>query len=280
MVLCSHFPYCTQFKRSNMKKSPFLTIVCLVSFSFSPIKVYADTLKVISSGGFYSSMEKLIPLFEEKTGHNIELSSGSSMGASSTSIPNRLERGEQFDVVILASPELNKLIDKGYLNSNTHVDLVNSSIGMAIPKGAKKPDISSAENFKKALLDARQIGYSASASGTHLEKDVFPSFQPVEYKVIRAKAEKVVGDRVAKRVAEGQFDIGFQQISEIKPFTGKYGQVELVGPIPAPYQKVTIFSAGIGKNSKNEVLAKELIQFVKSPQAKHIIDDQGLEQIK
>ena len=57
----------------------------------------------------------------------------------------------------------------------------------------------------------------------------------------------MVGDRVAKRIAEGQFDIGFQQISEIKPFTGKYGQVELVGPIPAPYQKVTVFAAGIGK---------------------------------
>ena len=56
--------------------------------------------------------------------------------------------------------------------------------------------------------------------------------------MIAGKAEKVVGDRVAKRIAEGQFDIGFQQISEIKPFTGKYGQVELVGPIPAPYQKL------------------------------------------
>ncbi|RZF55850.1 ABC transporter substrate-binding protein [Acinetobacter halotolerans] len=263
-----------------MKKSPILTIVCLASFGFGSVEVYADTLKVISSGGFYSSMEKLIPLFEEKTGHTIELSSGSSMGTSTTSIPNRLERGEQFDVVILASPELNKLIDKGYLDSNMHVDLVNSRIGMAIPKGAKKPDISSAENFKKALLNARQIGYSASASGTHLEKDVFPSFPPVEYKVIANKAEKVVGDRVAKRIAEGQFDIGFQQISEIKPFTGKYGQVKLVGPIPAPFQKVTIFSAGMGKNSNHKELAKELIQFVKSPQVTQIIDDQGLEQIK
>ena len=70
----------------------------------------------------------------------------------------------------------------------------------------------------------------------HILKRCFPNFPPVEYKVISSKAEKVVGDRVAKRIAE-EFDIGFQQISEIKPFTGKYGQVELVGPIPAPYQK-------------------------------------------
>ncbi|ENK7353038.1 substrate-binding domain-containing protein, partial [Acinetobacter baumannii] len=98
--------------------------------------------------------------------------------------------------------------------------------------------------------------------------------------VISSKAEKVVGDRVAKRIAEGQFDIGFQQISEIKPFTGKYGQVELVGPIPAPYQKVTVFAAGIGKNSEHAKVAKELIKFVKSPQATQIIEEQGLEQVK
>ncbi|MFW1886521.1 ABC transporter substrate-binding protein, partial [Acinetobacter nosocomialis] len=99
------------------------------------------------------------------------------------------------------------------------------------PKGAPKPDISSAAKIEKVLLNAKHIGYSSSASGTHLEKDVFPSFPPVEYKVISSKAEKVVGDRGAKRSAEGQFDIGFQQISEIKPFTGQYGQVDLVGPI-------------------------------------------------
>jgi molybdate transport system substrate-binding protein len=98
--------------------------------------------------------------------------------------------------------------------------------------------------------------------------------------MIHDKAEKVVGDRVAKRVAEGQFDIGFQQISEIKPFTGKDGQVELVGPIPAPYQKVTVFSAGIGKDSAHEKLANALIQFIKSPQTTQLIEDQGLEQIK
>jgi molybdate transport system substrate-binding protein len=90
----------------------------------------------------------------------------------------------------------------------------------------------------------------------------------------------VIGDRVAKRIAEGQFDIGFQQISEIKPFTGQYGQVDLVGPIPEPYQKVTVFAAGIGKNAEHEKVAKELIKFVKSPQATQIIEDQGLEQIK
>ncbi|MHA3891048.1 substrate-binding domain-containing protein [Acinetobacter sp. GXMZU3951] len=262
-----------------MKKFSILKSFIFTSASLIATWSHADTLEVISSGGFYSSMEKLIPIFEQQTGHTIHLSSGSSMGASPTAIPNRLDRGERFDVVVLAAPELSKLAEKGYVEPASQRDLVKSSIGMAIPKGAKKPDISSAEKFEKVLLNAKHIGYSASASGTHLEKNVFPSFPAVEYKIISSKAEKVVGDRVAKRIAEGQFDIGFQQISEIKPFTGKYGQVELVGAIPAPYQKVTIFSAGIGKDSEHEKTANALIQFVKSPQATQIIEDQGLEQI-
>jgi molybdate transport system substrate-binding protein len=159
-----------------MKKSPIFTIVCFAGLGLGSTVANAETLEVISSGGFYSSMQKLIPIFEKQTGHTVHLSSGSSMGASPTAIPNRLDRGERFDMVVLAAPELNKLAEKGYVESNSQSALVNSSIGMAIPKGAKKPDISSAENFEKVLLTAKHIGYSASASGTHLEKDVFPSF--------------------------------------------------------------------------------------------------------
>lgn len=92
------------------------------------------------------------------------------MGESPTAIPNRLNRGERFDIVVLAAPELSKLAEKGYVDPNSQSALVNSSIGMAVPKGAPKPDISSAAKFEKVLLNAKHIGYSASASGTHLEK--------------------------------------------------------------------------------------------------------------
>ncbi len=93
-------------------------------------------------------------------------------------------------MVVLAAPELSKLAEKGYVDPNSQSALVNSSIGMAVPKGAPKPDISSAAKFEKVLLNAKHIGYSASASGTHLEKDVFPSFPPVEYKVMLVKQKK------------------------------------------------------------------------------------------
>lgn len=104
---------------------------------------------------------KLVTLF---TSHLVRL------WESPTAIPNRLNRGERFDIVVLAAPELSKLAEKGYVDPNSQSALVNSSIGMAVPKGAPKPDISSAAKFEKVLLNAKHIGYSASASGTHLEK--------------------------------------------------------------------------------------------------------------
>ena len=90
-------PYCAllSLKRDTMKKSPIFMSICLAGAGLGSTFANADTLEVISSGGFYSSMEKLIPIFEKQTGHTIHLSSGSSMGASPTAIPNRLDRGEQ-----------------------------------------------------------------------------------------------------------------------------------------------------------------------------------------
>ncbi len=220
----------------------------------------AATIEVISSGAFYATMNELKPVFEEKTGHTIHLSSGSSMGASETSIPNRLKRGETFDLIILASNQLDKMIDDGFAVQGSRVDLVHSSIGMMVKKGQPKPDISTQEKFDKVLLDAKSIGYSASASGTYLSENVFPRFG----ETVKAKSKLIVGDRVATWVGRGDLEIGFQQVSEIIPFTGENGSVDLVGPIPAPYQKVTVFSIGVAKGSKEPVVAQELVGFLTS----------------
>lgn len=220
----------------------------------------AATIEVISSGAFYATMNELKPIFEEKTGHKIHLSSGSSMGASESSIPNRLKRGETFDLIILASNQLDNMIDNGFAVKGSRVDLVRSSIGMMVKKGQPKPDISTQEKFDKVLLDAKSIGYSASASGTYLSENVFPRFG----EAVKAKSKLIVGDRVATWIGRGDLEIGFQQVSEIIPFTGENGGVDLVGPIPAPYQKVTIFSIGVAKGSKEPVAAQELVTFLTS----------------
>ena len=233
----------------------------------------AAEITVMSSGGFYSAMEELAPAFEKETGHKVILVSGSSMGSSPTAIPNRMQRGETADLLMLASTELDKLIAQGFAVKGSRVDLVHSKIGMVVRAGAPKPDISTKAAFEKTLLDAKSIGYSASASGVHLVKEVFPRLGIAEYHAVMGKAKEVVKDRVATWVARGDLAIGFQQVSELLPIPG----VDFVGPIPAPYQKVTIFSVGVAKGSKEPEAGQALVKFLTSKAAYPIIEKQGLE---
>ena len=254
-------------------KSRVLKITTLLTGLLAAASVLAAEITVMSSGGFYSAMEELAPAFEKASGHKVVLVSGSSMGSSPTAIPARMQRGEPADILMLASTELDKLIARGLAVKGSRVDLVHSKIGMVVRTGAPKPDISSKAAFEKTLLEARSIGYSASASGVHLVKEVFPRLGIAEYHAVIGKSKEVVKDRVATWVARGDLEIGFQQVSELLPIPG----VDYVGPIPAPYQKVTIFSAGVAKGSKQPEAGQALIKFLTSQAAYPIIEKQGLE---
>lgn len=256
-----------------MKKSRLLKITTLLSGLLAAASVLAAEVTVMSSGAFYSTMEVLAPVFEKESGHKVVLISGSSMGSSPTAIPARLQRREAADLLMMAGTELDKLIAQGLAVKGSRVDLVHSKIGMVVRAGAPKPDISTKTAFEKTLLDAKSIGYSASASGVHLVKDVFPRIGIAEYHNVIDKSKEVVKDRVATWVARGDLELGFQQVSELLPIPG----VDFVGVIPAPYQKVTIFSAGVAKGSKEAEAGQALIKFLTSPAAYPIIEKQGLE---
>lgn len=231
----------------------------------------AAVLRVMSSGGFYSALEELAPIYEKNTGKKVILISGSSMGASPTSIPARLKRGEEADLVIMAGPELDKLIGEGLALPGSRVDLVLSKIGMVVRAGAPKPDISTTDAYIRTLLEAKSIGYSASASGTYLAQELFPRLGIWEK--IKDKSTLVVKDRVASRVANGELEIGFQQVSELLPVPG----VDFVGTLPDDVQKVTVFSSGIAAGCKQTEEAGKLVRFFRSAEARPIIIKQGLE---
>ena len=250
-----------------------LSSLFLASLLLAFGSIQAAEVTVMSSGGFYSAMEELAPVFEKESGHKVVLVSGSSMGSSPTAIPARMQRGEPADLIMLASTELDKLIAQGLAIKGSRVDLVHSKIGMVVRAGEPKPDISSKDAFERALLNAKSIGYSASASGVHLVKEVFPRLGIAEYHAVLEKSREVVKDRVATWVARGDLEIGFQQVSELLSVPG----VDFVGTIPAPYQKVTIFSAGVAKGSKEPEAGQALIRFLTSKSAFPIIEKQGLE---
>jgi molybdate transport system substrate-binding protein len=193
------------------------------------------------------------------------------MGTTHNAIPLRLERGETIDVVIMAAPALADLIQRGKIQAGSRVDLVQSRIGMAVKAGAPKPDISSIDALKRTLLKAKSIAYSDSASGVYLSTELFPKLGIADQ--IRGKTRKIEADPVGEAVARGEIEIGFQQISELRPVKG----IDIVGPLPPGAQKITVFAAGIPATSKHPAEAKALIQWLASPAAYSAIKESGLE---
>jgi molybdate transport system substrate-binding protein len=193
------------------------------------------------------------------------------MGGAPDSIPSRLARGEPVDIVILAAPALEALIKDGKVMPGSRVDLVHSNMGMVVRAGQPRPDISDLDAFKRALLAAKSIAYSASASGTYLSNELFPRMGVWEQ--IKDKSKRIESERVATVVARGDAEIGFQQVSELLPVPG----VDYVGPLPEGAQKATIFSAGIAIGSKEPEAARELIRYFTSPAAFPAIKRSGLD---
>lgn len=228
-------------------------------------------IAVVTSGGLAAAYDVLAPRFEEETGLRLEAEYGASTGGAPDSIPARLARGERFDVLIMSQAGLSDLADRGLVRSGSRVDLASSSIGMAVREGAPLPDIGTPEAFVETLLAAESIGYSASVSGTYVSTELFPRLGLADE--LAPKSRRIVSERVAAVVARGEVEIGFQQVSEILAIEG----AAYAGAIPAEYQRVTTFSAGIAADAANPGGARRLIDFLSSDAAARTIAETGLD---
>ena len=231
----------------------------------------AAEVRVMISGGLSSTYEELVPQFERETGHKVTTARGPSMGTTPQAIPNRIDRGEPVDVVIMVGEALGALIERGKVVAASRVDIANSKIAMAVRAGDPKPDISTVEALKNTMLAAKSIAYSDSASGVYIETTLIPRLGIAEQ--VRGKARMIPAEPVAKVVARGDAQIGFQQLSELKPVAG----IEIVGLLPGDAQKVTVFSAGLATNAPQPAAGKALIDFLASDRAKKTLVDAGLE---
>jgi len=231
----------------------------------------ADEIKVVTSGAFTAAYLDIIPGFERATHHTITTVYGASMGSTPTSIPNRLDRGEPLDVVILADTALDALIRAGKVVAGSRVDLVRSRIGMAVRTGAPKPDISTVAALTRTLLAAKSVAFSDSASGVYISTELLQRLGIADR--ILPKSRKIQSEPVGAVVARGEAEIGFQQISELQPEKG----IDVVGPLPADVQKITVFSAGIVAGAKSPDAARALITYLASPAAAAAITKAGLE---
>jgi molybdate transport system substrate-binding protein len=235
--------------------------------------VQAAELHVMTSGGFTAAYQQLGPKFTASTGNTLDTILGPSMGQSREAIPNRLARGESADVVIMVGYALDDLIKQGKVIPASRVELADSRIGMVVRDGAAKPDISTVDGLKEALLHAKSIAYSDSASGVYIQREMFKRLGIEEQ--VSAQAKMVPKIPVASVVANGEYQIGFQQVSELLPVKG----AAFVGKVPESVQSVTRYAAGIPVNAPHPREAKALLDYLASPAAQQTVQSTGLDSV-
>lgn len=233
----------------------------------------AVEVRVVSSGGFAAAYRALAPEFERRTGDKLVTEWGPSMGKTANAVPQRLARNEPIDVVIMVGYALGDLAKDGKVLPDSRVDLARSLIGAAVRHGAPHPDISTVDGLKRALLAAKSVVYSDSASGVYIERELFKRLGIADQ--MAGKARMIPADPVGEVVARGDADLGFQQISELKPVHG----IDMLGPIPDEVQSVTVFSAGVVAGTQHEAAARALIGFLSSPQAASAVRESGMDPI-
>jgi molybdate transport system substrate-binding protein len=262
-----------------MKAIPHKNVAGNVALAFACALLALGTLgaadiKVVTSGAFTAAFLQLAPKYEQATHNKVLTEFGPSMGVTHNAIPVRLERGEAIDVVIMAAPALDDLIKQSKVRSDSRVDLVQSKMAMAVKAGAPHPDISTLEAFRRTLLAAKSIAYSDSASGVYLSTVLFPKLGIADQ--IKAKSKMIPADPVGGVVASGEFEIGFQQISELRPVKG----IDIVGELPPGAQQITVFAAGIPITSRQPDAARTLIQWLTAPALYDAIWKTGLEPVR
>jgi len=234
----------------------------------------AADVHVMISAGFYQAYSELVPAFERSSGHRLVTTRGPSLGDSPEAIPSRLKRGEPADVVIMVGASIDDLARQGLVRAGSKVDLARSQIGMVVRAGAEKPDIGSVDAFKRALLNAKSIAYSDSASGIYLSTTLYTKLGIVDQ--VAGKSRKVrgppSGEPVAAVVARGEAEIGFQQVSELIHVPG----VTFVGAIPAELQQDTFFLGGARQCGQAAGGGRALLRFLASSEAAPAISKAGL----
>lgn len=229
-------------------------------------------VRVLATTAMKTVFEELSPQFQAATGHRISSGFGPSI-----QIEKRLAEGEVADMAVLTTAAANGMLASGKLLAGSLADIARSSLGVAVQRGAPKPDISSVEAFKRALLAAKSVAVSrpvgAGLSGAHMAK----VFQ--ELGIAEAVAGKLkygsggVSGLVGLIIERGEAELGVQQIAELKAVAG----IDFVGPLPPALQAVTPFAAAVPANAQSAEAGRKLIEFLLTPAAKRVIESKGLQ---
>jgi molybdate transport system substrate-binding protein len=223
-------------------------------------------IKVVSTQATQEAYLELVAQFEKTSGHKV-----TTVFSGTLNVQKRLADGEPCDLIIMAGPAIDDQIKLGRAVAGSRVDFAKSGTGLAVRRGAAKPDIGSAEALKKTLLAVKSIGYSTGPSGLYM-LSVFEKLG-IAGQVKGKLKQTSSGVFVGTLIAGGETEVGFQQISELVHFAG----IDYVGPLPGDLQRMTMFSAGIHAGARQADAAKALVKFITAPAAASVIRRHGLE---
>lgn len=208
-------------------------------------------MRAMSTLAVKGVLDELVPVFERTRSARIELS----FDPTAAMLP-RIHGGERADVTLLTRDGIERLIGEGVLKAGSRVDLARSRVGIAVRAGAAKPDISTPDAFRRALLAARSVVYSrAGASGIFFAKLIERLGIARE---IEAKAVVVPAGFTAEVVAAGRAEIAVQQVSELMVVPG----VDVVGPLPDEIQEYLDFAGGVFAGAAEAEAGAEFLRFL------------------
>jgi molybdate transport system substrate-binding protein len=241
-----------------------ITLACCVSALVAG-PVNAAEITVVAGGGpLPDVMGTLVPMFEAATGNKVKISF-----KGESAIAADLKQGAA-DLVITNTETVDDLAKLGEVAANGKTLLMISKVGVAVKAGAAKPDISTPEKFKAALMAAKTVGYSQGSSGRH----VLTVIQKLGISDdVKSKAVIAQGHPVGADIASGKAEIGMQQVAELRPVPG----VDVIGELPADLQKQIPFSAGIAANAKDAATARALVTFLRSQPALDVLKRKGMD---
>jgi molybdate transport system substrate-binding protein len=251
-----------------MKSSTIFAAISLMTMSalLPPGAAGAVEIKVLSTQATEQAYRELVPQFEKASGHKV-----TTIFTGTLDLQKRIAAGETYDLILMAGPAIDDYIKAGTIVPGSRVDVAKSGVGVGVRAGAPKPDIGTTDAFKKALLAAKTIGYSTGPSGVYVT-GLFQRLGIADQ--VKPKLKQTpTGIFVGSIVANGEAEIGIQQVSEMSQFPG----VDYVGPLPADIQQITVFSSGLQVGAKQADAAKAWVKFLTAPAAASAFKSKGLE---
>jgi 4-carboxymuconolactone decarboxylase len=226
----------------------------------------AQSLTVLSSNATKALIEELGPQFEKAAGQKLAVRFDNS-----AALKARIEKGEAFDVAVMTTTVISDLAMAGKLAAASRKDIARAGVGMAIHPMATKPDISSLDTLKGALITARSITYVEQGATASILRSIFAKLGLTEL----MNAKTVYSESAAHAVAEKKAELGFTQISEILNVPG----ATFAAPLPPEVQVYTTFAAAASSNTASADAARRFIAFISGPQAAGVIKQKGMEPI-